>query len=147
MVRRIRCLLLALLVGGFLICPVFAATVFPDVDENAEYAEAIEILNDLGILQGNPDGKFYPNDNVTRAQLAAILCRSLGETDDSSINSELFSDVPGSHWANGYITKIASLDIISGYTDGTFRPHQALTREELALILVRLDDAKYFPSA
>lgn len=100
---KMRVLMASLMAWSMLISSVCAAS-FPDVDKDADYAEAVEILNDMGIMQGNSDGKFNPNSNVTRAQLAAILCRSLGETQDLPTNGEQFSDVPESHWANGFIT-------------------------------------------
>lgn len=55
---KFRRLLAGLLIGGQLICPALAASSFPDVDENAEYAEAVEYLKDVGIMKGDDQAKM-----------------------------------------------------------------------------------------
>lgn len=114
------------------------AASFPDVAADADYAEAAEVLCNMGIMQGTTDGKFNPDSYVTRAQLAAILCRSCGETEGLSADGTLFSDVPESHWANAFIAKVASLGIISGYADGTFRPDNTVTYAQAITMVVRM---------
>lgn len=113
MKKKLRRLIAGILVGGTLICPVFAAPLFPDVDENAEYAEAVAYLKDVGIMRGDDKGNFNPNKTVTRAEMATIVCNMLGETEGLTV-SEAFSDVPTTHWANKYIAKAEELGIISG---------------------------------
>ena len=125
-----------LLVGVFTICPTFAASSFPDVDENAAYAEAVEYLNDIGIMQGDDKGNFNPDKNVTRAEMAAIICRMLYE-DASATDGTVFSDVPASHWANGYVTKVAELGIVNGYGNGKFGPSDTVTYEQAIAMVVR----------
>lgn len=120
-------ILVAVITGVLLMCPVLAASTFPDVDENAAYAEAAEYLNEIGVMQGDTQGNFNPSKNVTRAQMAALLCRLIGETDTLAVDGSRFSDVPASYWANSYITKAASLEIINGYQDGSFRPDNVVT--------------------
>jgi len=114
-----------------------AAASFPDVDEDAAYAEAAEYLNEIGVMQGDAQGNFNPNKNVTRAQMAALLCRMIGETENLAVDGSRFSDVPAAYWANGDIIKAASLKIISGYSDGTFRPNNTVTYEQALTMVVR----------
>lgn len=114
-----------------------AAALFPDVDESAPYAEAAEYLNDIGIMQGDAQGNFNPDKTVTRAQMAAIICRMLGETDDLSTDGNRFTDVPETYWANGYIVKAAELGIIGGYQDGSFKPGNEVIYEQALTMVVR----------
>lgn len=134
--RFFASLMSVLLIGVFMICPAFAASSFPDVDENAAYAEAVEYLNEIGIMQGDNNGNFNPDKNVTRAEMAVVICRMLGE-DTSATDGTVFSDVPANHWANGFIIKAAELGIVSGYGNGKFGPSDTLTYEQAVTMLVR----------
>lgn len=142
MKRILGCILVCVLMGGLLAYPVFAAGPFPDVDETAVYAEAAEAMKELGIMVGDEKGNFNPNKTVTRAEMAAIVCRMLGETVDLT-TADTFIDVPISHWANGYIAKAASSGIIGGYGDGRFGPSDAVTYEQAITMLVRFLDYEY----
>lgn len=137
MKRKIRCLFVGLLIGVMLICPVFAVSAFPDVDENAEYAEAAEFLSEIGIMVGDEKGNFNPDKPVTRAEMAAIICRMLGETEDLAVDGSIFADVPAAHWANGYVVRAASLGIVNGYGDGKFGPSDTVTYEQAITMLIR----------
>lgn len=114
-----------------------AAASFPDVDEDAAYAEAAEYLNEIGVMQGDAQGNFNPDNMVTRAQMAAIICRMLGETEDLPTDGNRFTDVPEFHWANGYIVKAEELGIINGYQDGRFKPENTVTYEQAITMAIR----------
>ena len=100
----------------------FAA--YSDVEEGTTVGEAVGILSNLGIFTGFEDGTFKPNDTVTRAQMAAIICRTLGYEDQAaaSTGTTNFYDVAASHWASGYINVAESLQIVNGYGNGAFGP-------------------------
>lgn len=135
--------LLWLLTGILLICPAFAVSAFPDVDENAEYADAVACVKDMGIMIGDEQGKFNPNKTVTRAEMATIICNMLGETEGLT-ESAVFSDVPTSHWANKYISKAEKLGIVSGYGNGLFGPSDPVTYEQALVMFIHAfgaDDA------
>ena len=134
--RKLRTLMASLLAGSMLIASAQAAT-FSDVDADADYAEAAEYLNEIGVMQGDSAGCFNPNKNVTRAQMAALICRMLGETENLSTDGTRFSDVAESYWANKYIIKAASLKIIGGYQDDTFKPDNTVTYEQALAMVVR----------
>lgn len=114
-----------------------ASASFPDVDENAEYADAVFFVDSMEIMSGDSQGNFNPNKTVSRAQMAAIICRTLGETENLSADGGCFTDVPESHWANRYIVKAAELDIIGGYADGRFVPDANVTYEQAVAMIVR----------
>ncbi len=72
----------------------------PDTILNAE--TAAERLQGLGIISGDPDGNLHLDDSLTRAEMAAVVCRLLGMKEISN-KATVFSDVPTEHWASGYI--------------------------------------------
>ena len=126
-----------LLIGAFMICPAFATSSFPDVDENADYAEAVQYVNEMGIMQGDDKGNFNPNNTVTRAEMATILCNIVGETENLPKDGSVFTDVPEDHWANPYVIKAAELGLVSGYGDGRYGPSDMLTYEQAITMVVR----------
>lgn len=81
MKHKIRGLIVVLLAVGILTCTAFADT-FPDVDNYLEYAEAVEYVCVLGIMVGDDQGNFNPYKTVTCAEMATIICRMLGETEN-----------------------------------------------------------------
>ena len=111
-------------------------TLFPDVDEYSEYAEAIAYVSNEGIMVGDNNGNFNPNNSVSRAEMATLICRMLGETENLQKSSD-FSDVPNSHWANNYVSKAVELGIINGYGDGKFGPSDSVTYEQAVAMVVR----------
>lgn len=112
-----------------------ANTPFPDIPAGADYAEAVTALADMGIFEGN-NGNFYPNRTITRAEVAAVICRMLGvENEAKQMTNVVFSDVPATHWAVGYVAKAAELNIIGGYR-GRFEPSDPVTYEQMIKMLV-----------
>lgn len=134
--KYLRCVVSGLLACLMMVMPALATSTFPDVPDSAAYAEAAEYLNDVGIMQGDTSGNFNPDKYVTRAQMAAIICRMLGETENLTTDGSRFTDVPASYWANGYIMKAASLGIINGYQDGSFKPNNTVTYEQAVKMVV-----------
>lgn len=134
--HKIQCLLVGLLVSGFLIYPAFAESSFPDVDEHSEYAEAVAYVSDAGIMVGDAQGNFNPDQIVTRAEMATLICRMLGETENLKKSAD-FSDVPLNHWANTYVTKTVELKVVNGYGDGTFGPSEDVTYEQAVTMIIR----------
>ena len=132
--------IMRLIAGWLVILPLtniaLATFAFPDVDEDAPYADAVEYLNEIGIMQGDENGNFNPDKAVTRAEMAIIVCRVLGETENLSASSA-FSDVPVDHWANGYIGKAAELGIVNGLGNGMFGPSDTVTYEQTVAMIVR----------
>ena len=88
----------------------------------------------LGIVKGDPDGRFRPDDNITRAEFAAIAAR-FDKT--KATTTAKFSDIAG-HWAAAEISRAAELGWVSGYPDGTFKPDKYITRAEAMSLINRV---------
>src|SRR5699024_4302173 len=74
-------------------------------------AEDINLLADIGIVTGNPDGTCRPDNQITRAEIVTILVRMY---DLDSDNMMIFDDTKD-HWANGYISIAAALGYVNGF--------------------------------
>ena len=146
--KKILCMFLAvaLMVTSFAAVSVMAeetetqaaeTTMFPDVLKSAKYANAVEVLNKLSIINGYPDGTFGPEKNVTRAEFAAILLRTLGMDQNLAPLEAPFPDVPTDFWAAGTIDSAKRLGIITGYDDGTFGPGNNVAYEEALTMIIR----------
>ena len=88
----------------------------------------------MGIVKGDSDGKFNPNASITRAEFAAIAARFDGNANTSAAS---FSDI-ANHWAKDEISAAANNGWITGYTDGTFRPNNRITRAEAMALVNRV---------
>jgi hypothetical protein len=107
---------------------------FSDVPTTHTFYQHIETAYQHGVISGYADGTFRPQSDVTRGQLTKIVVLSEGWT---PINppQPTFSDVPPSSPFYGYIETAYSSGIISGYSDGTFRPGNSATRGQIAKIV------------
>lgn len=111
---------------------------FPDVPDNASYAEAVRTLYEMGIFSGDENGNFNPDKTITRAEAAKVICLLVGVGDEAlAMKNQVFSDVPSSHWAVGYVAKASELGIVNGIGDGKFGPSNPLTYEQIVTMLVR----------
>ena len=106
---------------------------FPDA-HGSVHAAAIAAVSEAGIASGFADGTFRPSEAVTRGQMASFLARAanLSPTTQSS-----FSDVAGSVHTDS-IGAVAQAGITTGFPDGTFRPDEPVSREQMATFLIRL---------
>ena len=116
--------------------PTAGSTSFPDVPKSADYAVAVEYVSELGIMVGDEKGNFNPDKIVSRAEMATIVCRMLGQTANLP-KANVFTDVPMAYWANEYIGKAAELGIVTGYPGGRFGPSDSVTYEQAVTMIVR----------
>ncbi|AKX96880.1 Ig-like, group 2 [Moorella thermoacetica] len=98
--------------------------------------DTIETLAGAGIVAGVDGSHFEPGRAVTRAEFASLLVKALG-LEGKAGEKNPFKDVKGDAWYAGAVTAAASNGLVKGYEDGTFRPDNVITREELAAMLVR----------
>lgn len=115
------------------------AVTFPDVDESASYANAVSTLTALGVVDGDDQGLFNPDKNVTRAEFAKMVVEALGEgAAASATTTSRFTDAANTtvHWAAGYIAQGVADGFINGYDDTTFGPDDSVTYEQAVKMLV-----------
>lgn len=109
---------------------------FSDVAEDQWYYDYVLEAAELGIVKGNPDGTFKPNDKVTRADFALMTVRMLGVDEDSlKFTTTAFTDVNDETYNAAAIQYCAEKGLIGGDGDGKFRPNDSITRQEAAKII------------
>lgn len=118
----------------------FAAASYTDVPADASYAEAVNNLTAIGIVEGDGDGTFRPDDKITRAEVAAMVVRAMAQNDAaiSSKGATNFTDVAADNWASGYINVASrgSTAFINGMGDGTFAPQANVTYAQIVKMVV-----------
>lgn len=113
---------------------------FPDLGPEYEWArDAVEIMAGQGIIQGTNLG-FEPQRNINRAEMAQLLV-NISQLIPAGSGREGFSDVKESEWFAAAVAAAADAEMINGYPDGTFKPYAPVTRNEIAVILYRLQNA------
>lgn len=117
--------------------PSASTSVFSDVDENAWYIDYVEYLADYGVIEGYENNTFRPNGTITRAEFVAMCTRfyELYDEVDTSTSADTFSDVSSTHWARQSIIDATAMDWINGYSDGTFKPDNNITRAEAVTVV------------
>lgn len=113
---------------------------FTDVPDTKHFAEAVNELAERHMIAGYADGTFKPGNPITRGQTAAIIVKLMGENLDDMVKDPGFKDVPKANGYHNAIAKLAELEVIGGYADGRFGPNDAVTRGQLASILVKAFD-------
>ena len=106
-----------------------------------EATEAVEMLNAIGVMTGDPDGSFRPNDTITRAEACRMIytIRTNSDNADAYANMQTtFKDVPSDAWYAGYVKHCQAANIVSGTSATTFEPNRDVTGVELALMCLRV---------
>ncbi|MGY0691395.1 S-layer homology domain-containing protein [Virgibacillus sp. FSP13] len=132
------------------IAPVVSAaestTEFSDVDKSNDHYEGIMALAEQGIIQGYTDGRFGPWDNVTRAQVAAMLSNALNLDAPADIDEVLkgYTDVNADNEYAEQIAAVTAENVFKGQLNNKFNPWNDISREQMATVLVKgLDLDKY----
>src|SRR5450759_2369563 len=95
----------------------------------------IQSWMDKGLIKGYPDGTFKPDQNVTRAEFMTLANRAFGYT---AVVPITYTDVKAGSWYAPEVAKAKAAGYISGYPDGTMKPENPITREEVATIVARI---------
>ena len=106
---------------------------FYDVRTTDWFYEAVKFVYDENLMTGTGANAFSPNATTTRGMIVSILARLEGVT---SAQSAGFADVNAGDWYATAVNWAANVGVVNGYEDGTFRPNTAITREQLAAILM-----------
>ena len=107
----------------------------PEEDDDTGVGEWLDLLDHRAYLNGYPDGTFGPEKPMTRAEAAQMFYNLLLDRDVE--NSAAFTDVAPGAWYEKAVNALASLGIITGYEDGTFRPENTITRAEFVTMAMR----------
>ena len=158
--KKFLALVLAMMMTLSLMVTVNASS-FDDNDQiTPDYVEAVDVLSKLGVIKGygedDPnEGSFLPKNNITRAEVAAILYRLYtGDVKDSNIHlydgfSE-FTDVGANQWFTPYVNFCANNGLIQGRGNGKFDPKGEITGYETLVMILRAigyNDPKEFSSS
>lgn len=108
---------------------------FTDVAADAWYAEAVNTLATLEIVDGVGDNRFAPERTITRAEFTTMAMRFCQEI---PTGENIFSDVDQDDWFYDYVVGSIQYGWINGYPDGTFRPNDTITRAEVTTIANRM---------
>ena len=104
----------------------------------AWYSPGLNSTEHIKYINGFGSGIFSPQDALTRAQAANIIYSLLPAGTGKGPYTASFTDVPSTKWYYDAVTTLASHKILEGYTDGSFKPNNSITRAEFVTILSRL---------
>ena len=124
---------------------------FPDITD-PQVGRAVEALRTMGVIDGGGDGNYNPGGSLTRAAFCkmAILVMGKGDEADAQANRTIFNDVPGSHWARGYVnlaalTTVGESDddkdaprLMMGLGNGSFAPDRVISYGEAVTAVLRI---------
>lgn len=125
--------LTATMISGLMVMGSSAAS-YADVTSK-QNEEAIEVLKTVGIMVGDENGKFNPEDKVTRNEMAVVMCNLLDYTVASYKGTSPFTDVP--EWAEPYVAACYTNGITSGYDKVTYGGNDTVTTGQAALMLLK----------
>ena len=109
---------------------------FTDVHETDYFYADVRCVYCLGAVSGYSDGTFRPYNNTTRGQMTKIIVLALSIPIVTPTGNPTFNDVPADSTFYSYVETAAADNIVSGYSDGTFRPNNNVTRGQLSKIVV-----------
>ncbi len=112
---------------------------FSDISENDLYYDCIRTVYENGLMLGVSDTEFAPNSPVTRAMFVTVLYRMEGEPETGESS---FSDVADNAYYSDAAAWASENGIVSGISSAQFAPDNALTRENMAMIVYRYAEYK-----
>ncbi|USB33946.1 pullulanase [Paenibacillus sp. YPG26] len=112
---------------------------FADVPASHWASAAVKSLTAKQVVTGVTDTKYQPNSNVSRAEFTALLTRALGlQTEEHAA----FADVKPGAWYAAYVNAAVKAGIVNGRSKDTFAPNATISREEMAVMLIRALEVK-----
>ncbi|MBO5060730.1 MAG: S-layer homology domain-containing protein [Clostridia bacterium] len=109
--------------------------IFADIANVAWAKDSIENLYRKGIVSGDENGNFNPQNNVSRAEFVKMLVSAMGMGEENTSLS--FDDVESSAWYYKYVMAAAENGIVSGISESSFGPGMPITRQDAAAIIYR----------
>ena len=108
---------------------------FTDVPSSAWYADDIAIGYNTGYFSGTTETTASPDGSLTREQAIALMARNLRLPESTGEVTQFTDGRTFSTWSMGYIKAAAENGLINGYSDGSFRPKNEITRAEMIKLL------------
>ncbi len=110
-----------------------------EVQDNTEFKAVYTPIDDTHVkfIGGYNDGTVKPEGNLTRAEAAAIIARCSADFDENMTYVANFSDVKTDSWYYNYVAFVSEKGIVTGYTEGDFRPGNNITRAEFTAMMQR----------
>lgn len=108
----------------------------PDVAENHWAADVIRYFHEKGVVSGDENQNFRPEDSITRAEFMKVTMIALGYADETGECN--FMDVPEGHWSYPYVAAALARGFITGQSEGNFGADEWITRQDMAVILNRV---------
>jgi len=108
---------------------------FSDVPLTHPNAKAIYALRKAGVIDGNPDGSFAPEEPINRVATLKILMLAAGVSTEGTANLD-FKDIKEEAWYIPTLMAAVNLGIVEGYPDKTFKPDNNINNAELAKVLL-----------
>ena len=135
--KHFSLLILAIfLLGAFCFPSLSAHASLMANDISGHWAQSqIEKAIEQNIVSGYPDGSFQPDKNISRAEFFTMVNRAFGF--EEKTNSS-FTDVKSTDWFAEQIAIANAAGYVSGYEDGTIKPNNKISRQEVAVIITRL---------
>jgi len=137
--KVVSILLVSLMMLAVLPLPMSAAEIANVTSQRKSFDIAADDLKERGIFTGYPDGSMGENNRIKRSEMAAICTRLLGLPDgweDTYTSEKSYPDVPGDHWAIGYILKAYDVKFAQGDPDGKFRPEDNVKMNEAVKMIL-----------
>ena len=122
--------------GNTIVGAAVGYSYFDDTAKHWAKNEIAELANKMIVEPREGSYKFEPDKNITRAEFAMFIAKGLGLTGDQA-SARRFPDVIAGSETGAYIGAAAKAGIINGNSDGTFKPNNNITREQMALMMVR----------
>jgi len=123
---------------------------FPDVTDEHWAYDYVEYAAGSCVVEGYPDGNYHADWHINRAQMAVFVARSIVEpTGEAGMDSyeppadPTFRDVPTNYWCFKHIEYLAEHDVVNGYPDGNYNPSWEVTRDQMAVYIMRAFDLPF----
>ncbi len=127
-------------VGGGITLPNQNAATFTDVPANHWANIPVEYLANMGVIAGKGNGRFDPDSTVTREEFVKMIVSAFKYTNSGS--DIQFTDVPASHWGHSYIKIAFENNIVKGLSETRFGVGSPITRQDMAVIIMRVVNDK-----
>ncbi len=136
--KKVISAVIALALSASTFATVSFAKSFTDVASTAPYAEAVDVLSALGIIDGYEDGSFQPEKTIKRSEAAKIIVAMNNKlaTAENRMGTTKFNDVAADHWASGFVNVGVTDGYINGKGEGRFDPDGEVKYQEVIKMII-----------